>query len=215
MIPPKILPSILSADLLNLSKVIDNIIECKTGIHFDVMDNHYVPNLTFGPLLLKAIKNKYPNLWVDVHLMITPVEPLLDEFIKLKADQISFHPKTTENPEKIIRKIKANNILAGMALNPDEDYENLHKYIDLLDFILVMSVDPGFAGQDLRNNAINNLKYCKLHFPNKMLFVDGGVKLINISTLKEAGAQHFIVGSAIFNEHDSIKNNFIRFNKAI
>jgi ribulose-phosphate 3-epimerase len=208
----KIFPSILSADLLNLGACLENLQDCGIdGIHFDVMDNHYVPNLTFGPLLLEIIRKKFPTLFIDVHLMIQPVMPLLSEFVKFTPDQVSFHLETTEQPYKIIEFLKQHNILAGIAINPNDDPKLLERYVSYVDYILIMTVQPGFAGQKLQPKALDNIKYCEKHFPNVLRFVDGGVNLKNINKLKISGAQNFIIGSAFFNNSYSFKETLQQF----
>ena len=209
-----IAPSILSADFAKLGKEVDDVISAGADIiHFDVMDNHYVPNLTIGPLVCKSLVNYGVKKPIDVHLMTTPVDELINQFADAGASMISFHPEATKHIDRSIELIKSKNCKAGIALNPASPLSLLDHVLDKIDFILIMSVNPGFGGQKFINNSLNKIKKCKEMIDNSgcniEIEVDGGIGINNIKTIKEAGANIFVAGSAIFNSNDyqeAIKN---------
>ena len=209
-----IAPSILSADFAKLGKEVDDVISAGADIiHFDVMDNHYVPNLTIGPLVCKSLVNYGVKKPIDVHLMTTPVDELINQFADAGASMISFHPEATKHIDRSIELIKSKNCKAGIALNPASPLSLLDHVLDKIDFVLIMSVNPGFGGQKFINNSINKIKKCKEMIDNSgcniEIEVDGGIGINNIKTIKEAGANIFVAGSAIFNSNDyqeAIKN---------
>jgi len=209
-----IAPSILSADFAKLGKEVDDVISAGADIiHFDVMDNHYVPNLTIGPLVCKSLVNYGVKKPIDVHLMTTPVDELINQFADAGASMISFHPEATKHIDRSIELIKSKNCKAGIALNPASPLSLLDHVLDKIDFVLIMSVNPGFGGQKFINNSLNKIKKCKEMIDNSgcniEIEVDGGIGINNIKTIKEAGANIFVAGSAIFNSNDyqeAIKN---------
>ena len=202
-----IAPSILSADFAKLGKEVDDVISAGADIiHFDVMDNHYVPNLTIGPLVCKSLVNYGVKKPIDVHLMTTPVDELINQFADAGASMISFHPEATKHIDRSIELIKSKNCKAGIALNPASPLSLLDHVLDKIDFVLIMSVNPGFGGQKFINNSLDKIKKCKEMIDNSgcniEIEVDGGIGINNIKTIKEAGANIFVAGSAIFNSND-------------
>lgn len=178
-------------------------------IHFDVMDNHYVPNLTFGPTFCEALVKRFPNLPIDVHLMATPVDALIESFAKAGARRISIHPDATIHLDRSIQLIKSLGCEAGLVLNPATAIDHLTWIAHHLDFVLVMTVNPGFGGQKLIPEVISKITQIHQLYPQLDLCVDGGVTTQNIAVLARAGANQFVAGSAIFNStsyHETIKN---------
>ena len=199
----RIFPSLMSANLLNLGQEIDSIIQAGAhGLHLDIMDNHYVPNLTFGPNFCAAIRKKKPGLCIDVHLMAEPVDELIHAFAKAGASRISIHPEATKHIERSLAYIKEYNIHAGLVLNPATSIDYLTWCLHRLDFVLVMTVNPGFGGQTLIPEIITKIHAIHTDYPNLSIAVDGGVDTKNILILKKAGADTFIAGNAIFKQHD-------------
>lgn len=195
----KILPSILSANFLKLGQEITDIIDAGADIlHVDVMDNHYVPNLTFGPFICDTIRDAFPNLPIDVHLMVNPTDDLIVQFAKAKINRISIHNDATIHLNRSLQLIKSYNIQAGLALNPATDPNVIEWCKEYLDFVLVMTVNPGFGGQNLIRGVISKIQYIKAKYPDLPICVDGGVNVDNIKSIANAGAQEFIAGSAIF-----------------
>jgi len=199
-----IAPSILSADFAKLGKEVDDVILAGADIiHFDVMDNHYVPNLTIGPLVCKSLIDYGVNKPIDVHLMTTPVDDLITQFCDAGASMISFHPEATQHIDRSIELIKSRGCKAGIALNPASSLSLLDHILDKIDFILIMSVNPGFGGQKFIANSLEKIKKCKemidISGCNVEIEVDGGIGIKNIKSIKEAGANIFVAGSAIFN----------------
>ena|SRR3990167_7768675 len=194
-----IAPSLLSANVLRLEEEVNALIQAGADlIHFDVMDNHYVPNLTFGPLFCAALHQRYLTINLDVHLMATPVDPLIIQFAEAGATRISIHPDATIHLHRSLALIREHSCAAGLVLNPATSPHCLSWCSHQLDFVLVMTVNPGFAGQTLIKNVIPKIKWIKEHFPDLAICVDGGVHVDNIRTLAQAGATQFVAGSAIF-----------------
>lgn len=198
-----IAPSLLSADMTRLGEEVNDVMQAGADmIHFDVMDNHYVPNLTFGPPVCKALRQRFPNLPIDVHLMASPVDELILQFAKAGANRISIHPDATIHLDRSLQLIKEQDCEAGLVLNPATAIDCLDWCIYRLDFVLVMTVNPGFGGQRLIPEVIDKIRLIKEKYPTLAICVDGGVSIDNISTLAKAGATQFVAGSAIFSSED-------------
>ena len=171
-------------------------------IHFDVMDNHYVPNLTFGPLLAEAIHQEFPNYAIDVHLMVSPVDELIKPFATAGAKRISIHPEATLHLDRSLQLIKDHGCEAGIVLNPATPIDYIQWCAHRLDFILIMTVNPGFGGQSLIQDLIKKVELCSHTYPEIPICVDGGITVDNIQSLAKAGATQFVAGSAIFKSSD-------------
>lgn len=198
-----IYPSLLSANLLNLSIEIEKVITAGAdGIHLDVMDNHYVPNLTFGPAFCQAIRSQFSNLCIDVHLMTEPVDDLIHAFAKAGASRICIHPEATKHIDRSLAYIKEYNIKAGLVLNPATPIDSLAWCLHRLDFVLIMTVNPGFGGQKLIPEVVPKIQAIRSLYPKLSIAVDGGVDEHCILALKKAGADTFIAGNAIFKQDD-------------
>lgn len=201
-----IAPSILSADFARLGEQAEAVIAAGADwIHFDVMDNHYVPNLTFGPMVCRALRKYGITAPIDVHLMVSPVDKLSTEFIEAGASMITFHPEAVEHLDRTIQLIKANGCKVGLALNPATSLHYLDYVLDQIDMVLLMSVNPGFGGQAFIPYVLNKVadvaELLKNH-PNIRLEVDGGVTPDNVRALAEMGADTFVAGSAIYGAPD-------------
>ncbi len=198
-----IAPSILSADFARLGEEVDNVIKAGADvIHFDVMDNHYVPNLTIGPMVCKALRDHGVTAPIDVHLMVSPVDALIEEFIKAGASHITFHPEATNHIDRSLQLIKNGGCKAGLVFNPATPLDCCKYVLDKLDIILLMSVNPGFGGQAFIPSTLEKTREArKLIDDAKIdcrLMIDGGVKVDNIKEIAAAGADMFVAGSAIF-----------------
>ncbi len=211
MQPTVIAPSILSADFARLGDEVDNVLASGADwVHFDVMDNHYVPNLTIGPLVCEALRKHGVTAPIDVHLMVEPVDRLIPDFAKAGATDISFHPEASRHVHRTIQLIKAQGCRAGLVLNPATSTDVLEWVLDDLDMVLVMSVNPGFGGQSFIPSALDKLKRVRAMIDrcnadrgkSIRLEIDGGVKPDNIGQIASAGADTFVAGSAIFGHPD-------------
>lgn len=205
--PYLIAPSILSADFARLGENIQQVLDAGADIvHFDVMDNHYVPNLTFGPMVCAALRDYGINAPIDVHLMVRPVDALISSFADAGADIISFHPEASDHIDRSLALIKERGLKAGLVLNPATGLQVLEHVLDKLDMILLMSVNPGFGGQKFIPHSLNKLKAARAlidsHNLPIRLEIDGGVNVENIGSIGAAGADTFVAGSAIFAKPD-------------
>lgn len=206
----RIAPSILSADFTRLGEEVRRVIDAGADlIHFDVMDNHYVPNLTFGPMICQALR-PVSTVPIDVHLMVEPVDDMIRAFIEAGADIISFHPEASRHIDRSLQLIKNTGKQAGLVLNPATPVHVLEHVLDKLDMVLLMSVNPGFGGQSFIPHTLDKLRLVRSlldHYQAQTgrriaLEVDGGVKASNIAEIAQAGADTFVAGSAIFGQDD-------------
>ncbi|MCL6327398.1 ribulose-phosphate 3-epimerase [Pectobacterium polaris] len=207
MKPFLIAPSILSADFARLGEDTANVLAAGADVvHFDVMDNHYVPNLTIGPLVLKSLRDYGITAPVDVHLMVKPVDRIIPDFANAGASFITFHPEATDHLDRSLQLIKDHGCKAGLVFNPATPLSYLDYVMDKLDIILLMSVNPGFGGQSFIPSTLDKLRQVRRLIDDSgydiRLEVDGGVKVENIGAIAEAGADMFVAGSAIFGHPD-------------
>jgi len=205
-------PSILSANFARLGEEVDNVIASGADIvHFDVMDNHYVPNLTIGPLVCEALRNHGVSAPIDVHLMVKPVDRIIPDFASAGASYITFHPEATDHIDRSLGLIRECGCLAGLVFNPATSLSFLDHVLDKVDMILLMSVNPGFGGQSFIPSTLGKLQQVRQiidHSGFKIrLEVDGGVKVDNIAEIAAAGADTFVAGSGIFGSASDSDNN--------
>jgi len=212
-----IAPSILAADFARLGEEVDNILASGADIvHFDVMDNHYVPNLTIGPLVCEALRNHGVTAPIDVHLMVKPVDRIIPDFAKAGASYITFHPESSEHVDRTLGLIKEQGCKAGLVFNPSTSLSHLDYVMDKVDMILLMSVNPGFGGQSFIPATLDKLRQVRKMIDESgldiRLEVDGGVKVDNIAEIAAAGADTFVSGSGLFafaNDNDANKYDTI------
>ncbi|WP_019865218.1 ribulose-phosphate 3-epimerase [Methylovulum miyakonense] len=207
MNPNWIAPSILSANFAKLGEEVDNVLAAGADVvHFDVMDNHFVPNLTIGPLVCEALRKHGVTAPIDVHLMIEPVDRIIPDFAKAGASIITFHPEASVHIDRTLQLIRDNGCKSGLVFNPGTPLHYLEYVMDKLDMILLMSVNPGFGGQSFIPSALDKLRQVRKIIDdsglNIRLEIDGGVKTDNIRAIKAAGADTFVAGSAIFGQPD-------------
>lgn len=205
-----IAPSILSADFARLGEEVRNVLAAGADwVHFDVMDNHYVPNLTVGPLVCEALRKHGITAPIDVHLMVKPVDRIIPDFAKAGASLISFHPEASEHIDRSLQLIRDSGCKAGLVFNPATPLHHLDYVMDRIDLILIMSVNPGFGGQSFLPSVLPKIREARERIRASgrdiRLEVDGGVKVDNIAEIAAAGADTFVAGSAIFNAPDYAK----------
>ena len=198
-------PSILSADFARLGEEVDAVLTAGADwVHFDVMDNHYVPNLTIGPMVCSALRDYGVNAPIDVHLMVKPVDSLIEDFAKAGATYITFHPEASDHVDRSLQLVKKYGCKTGLVLNPTTSLNLLENCWDKLDMVLLMSVNPGFGGQNFIPSVLEKISTLRQSIDDKnlniRLEVDGGIKLDNIAEVSKAGADTFVSGSAIFGE---------------
>ncbi|MGH8370111.1 MAG: ribulose-phosphate 3-epimerase [Gammaproteobacteria bacterium] len=203
----RIAPSILSADFARLGQEVDAVLAAGADlVHFDVMDNHYVPNLTIGPVVCEALRKHGVKVPIDVHLMVKPVDRLIGDFAKAGASYITFHPEASEHIDRSLQLIRDNGCKAGLVFNPATPLDYLRHVMDRLDMVLIMSVNPGFGGQSFIRSSLDKLRAARTLIAESgrdiRLEIDGGVKVDNIREIAQAGADTFVAGSAIFGAED-------------
>ncbi len=203
----RIAPSILSADFARLGAEVENVLAAGADmIHFDVMDNHYVPNLTIGPLICEALRKHGVTADIDVHLMVKPVDRIIPDFAKAGASYITFHPEATEHIDRSLQLVRDHGCKSGLVFNPATPLDHLTYVMDKVDMVLLMSVNPGFAAQQFIRRALAKLREARAIIDKSglpiRLEIDGGVKVENIREIAEAGADTFVAGSAIFGTKD-------------
>lgn len=207
MQPFAIAPSILSADFARLGEEVDKVLAAGADmVHFDVMDNHYVPNLTIGPMVCKALRNYGVTAPIDVHLMVKPVDRIIGDFIEAGATDITFHPEASEHIDRSLQLIKDGGCRAGLVFNPATSLDVLKYVLDKIDMVLLMSVNPGFGGQKFIPGTLDKLREARALIDASgrpiRLEIDGGVNVKNIGEIARAGADTFVAGSAIFGQSD-------------
>lgn len=203
-----IAPSILSADFARLGEEVVNVLAAGADVvHFDVMDNHYVPNLTIGPMVCKALRKHGVTAPIDVHLMVKPVDRMISDFIEAGASYITFHPEASEHVDRSLQLIRDGGCKAGLVFNPATPLSYLDYVMDKVDMVLLMSVNPGFGGQSFIPGTLGKLREARARIDASKyeirLEIDGGVKLDNIAEIAAAGADTFVAGSAIFSAHQA------------
>jgi ribulose-phosphate 3-epimerase len=203
----QIAPSILSADFARLGEEVNAVLDAGADIiHFDVMDNHYVPNLTIGPMICKALRNHGIKASIDVHLMVKPVDRIIGDFIEAGATYITFHPEATEHIDRSLELVRSGGCRAGLVFNPTTSLSYLDYVLDKVDMVLLMSINPGFAGQKFIPGTLDKLRQARQIIDDSgkpiRLEIDGGVKVDNIASIARAGADTFVAGSAIFESSD-------------
>jgi len=206
-VKPLIAPSILSADFARLGEDVTAVLDAGADIvHFDVMDNHFVPNLTIGPMICDALRNHGIEAPIDVHLMVEPVDRIIPDFAKAGASYITFHPEASRHPDRSLGLIREQGCKAGLVFNPATPLDWLDYVIDKVDMVLLMSVNPGFGGQKFIPSALDKLRQARRIIDDSgldiRLEIDGGVKVDNIGEIAAAGADTFVAGSAIFGSED-------------
>ena len=202
-----IAPSILAADFARLGEEVNSVVSAGADwIHFDVMDNHYVPNLTIGPMVCDSLRSYGITVPIDVHLMVKPVDSLIEDFAKAGATYISFHPEASDHVDKSLQLVRKNGCKTGLVLNPESPLSLLENCWDKLDMVLLMSVNPGFGGQNFIPSVLDKITKLRQLIDDRnveiRLEVDGGIKLDNISEVAKAGADTFVSGSGIFGERN-------------
>jgi ribulose-phosphate 3-epimerase len=207
MLDYRIAPSILSADFARLGEEVDAVLEAGADmVHFDVMDNHYVPNLTIGPMVCEALRNWGVEAPIDVHLMVRPVDGLIESFAQAGASWITFHPEASDHPDRSLQLVRDLGCKSGLVFNPGTPLHWLEYLADKVDMILIMSVNPGFGGQKFIPSALRKIEQARRLIDDSglriRLEVDGGVKVDNIADVARAGADTFVAGSAIFGSGD-------------
>jgi ribulose-phosphate 3-epimerase len=207
MNPYLIAPSILSANFARLGEEVDNVLAAGADVvHFDVMDNHYVPNLTIGPMVCEALRKHGVTAPIDVHLMVSPVDDLIRKFMDAGASYITFHPEASQHVDRSLQLIRDGGCKAGLVFNPATSLQYMDYVMDKLDMVLMMSVNPGFGGQKFIPGTLDKLREARKRIDasdyNIRLEIDGGVKIANIREIAEAGADTFVAGSAIFSTDD-------------
>ena len=213
-----IAPSILSADFAKLGEEVDNVLAAGADIvHFDVMDNHYVPNLTIGPLVCEALRKHGVTAPIDVHMMVNPVDRIIPDFAKAGATYITFHPEASEHIDRSLQLIREQGCKSGLVFNPATPLSHLDYVLDKIDMILIMSVNPGFGGQSFIPAAMDKLRACRKIIDDSgldiRLEIDGGVKAENIREIAAAGTDTFVAGSGIFGKGQDTDPN--RYNSII
>ncbi|MGB5631062.1 MAG: ribulose-phosphate 3-epimerase [Woeseiaceae bacterium] len=207
VVKPLIAPSILSADFARLGEDVNAVLDAGADmVHFDVMDNHFVPNLTIGPMICDALRNHGIEAPIDVHLMVEPVDRIIPDFAKAGASYITFHPEASRHPDRSLGLIREQGCKAGLVFNPATPLDWLEYVIDKVDMVLLMSVNPGFGGQKFIPSALDKLRQARRLIDDSgldiRLEIDGGVKVENIGEIAAAGADTFVAGSAIFGSKD-------------
>jgi ribulose-phosphate 3-epimerase len=206
-VKPLIAPSLLSADFARLGEDVTAVLAAGADVlHFDVMDNHYVPNLTVGPMICEALRRYGIEAPIDVHLMVEPVDRIIPDFVKAGADYISFHPEASRHVDRTLSLIREQGVKAGLVFNPATPLDWLDHVLDKVDLVLIMSVNPGFGGQRFIPAALEKLRQARTRIDSSgrdiRLEIDGGVKPDNIAAIAAAGADMFVAGSAIFGSED-------------
>ncbi len=195
-------PSILAADMLNLERDIQRVEKAVKWLHFDVMDAHFVPNLSFGPSLCNAVKKRFPDLLLDVHLMMTNPKEYISVFKNAGADAITFHLEAEDDPVSTVNLIHSCGALAGISVKPGTPVEKLYPFVDKADLILIMTVEPGFGGQKFMPEMLEKIRKLREYGFGKAISVDGGVGSGNLDSLLAAGADTFVMGTSVFKSDD-------------